>query len=158
MCTTNCCCNFEAVQGNWEFRAEKRIRTTKENNDCRKSLQRLQCLRNRYKTSVELKAVFYRARRTEISSRTVRRRLVKIRLRARRPVVKSALTASARRKHLSWAREHINWTDEMWDSVIFSDESKFKLHESDGRLFVRRKAGKRLSGDCLQMMPPTTEE
>lgn len=118
---------------------------------------RLQCLRNRFKTSVELKADLYRARRTEISSRTVRRRLVTIGLPARRPVVKPALTAFARQNRLCWAREHIKWTDEMWDSVIFSDESKFKLHESDGRLFVRRKKGERLSEDCLQMMPPKTE-
>lgn len=45
----------------------------------------------------------------------------------------------------------------MWNNVVFSDESKFKLHVGDGRLIVRRKPGERLSDVCIQQVPNKTE-
>ena len=35
--------------------------------------------------------------------------------------------------------EHIVWTEEQWNMVHFSDESKFNLFGSDGKRFVKRK-------------------
>jgi hypothetical protein len=38
-----------------------------------------------------------------------------------------------KRKCLAWAEEHVKWITVWWDSVIFSPESKFDLHGSDGK-------------------------
>jgi hypothetical protein len=32
-----------------------------------------------------------------------------------------------------WAEGHVEWTAAHWDSVIFSQESKFNRHGSDGK-------------------------
>ena len=37
----------------------------------------------------------------------------------------------------------------MWETVIFSDEPKFDLHGSDGKLYVWRREGEQYSRDCL---------
>jgi hypothetical protein len=36
-------------------------------------------------------------------------------------------------KCLAWAKEYVKWTAVHWDSVTFSDDSKFNLHGSDGK-------------------------
>jgi hypothetical protein len=38
-----------------------------------------------------------------------------------------------------WGTEHENWTQEEWDRVIFSDESKFLLFKSDGLQYCWRR-------------------
>lgn len=79
-----------------------------------------------------------------ISSRTVRRRLVTAGLLSRRPAKKPLLSKKNVKARLAFALEHINWTVEQWKRVVFSDESKFNLFNSDGIQHVRRPAGKRL--------------
>lgn len=37
------------------------------------------------------------------------------------------------KKWLEFAKEHLNKAEEFWDCVIFSDESKFDIFESDGK-------------------------
>ena len=49
---------------------------------------------------------------------------------------------------LDFATEHIVWTEEQWNMIHFSDESKFNLSGSDGKKFLRRKNGERLSSQC----------
>lgn len=44
-----------------------------------------------------------------------------------------------RKKRLIFAKEHKHHGDEFWDTVLFSDESKFNLFGSDGRINVWRK-------------------
>ena len=41
---------------------------------------------------------------------------------------------------LWFAREHNDWTLEQWKKVMWSDESRFALFQSDGRIRVRREA------------------
>ncbi|GFW26886.1 transposable element Tcb1 transposase [Trichonephila clavipes] len=43
-----------------------------------------------------------------------------------------------RRKRLDFAKSHVNLSDEFWNTVIFSDESKFNIFGSDGRQYVWR--------------------
>ncbi|CEP09788.1 hypothetical protein [Parasitella parasitica] len=57
------------------------------------------------------------------------------------------LKPSQIKKRLAWAREKVNWTPEQWRSVIWSDESKFNVNGSDGRIRVIRKEGERFSPD-----------
>ncbi|GFW11119.1 transposable element Tcb1 transposase [Trichonephila clavipes] len=44
-----------------------------------------------------------------------------------------------RRKRLDFAKSHVNLSDEFWNTVICSDESKFNIFGSDGRQYVWRK-------------------
>lgn len=113
--------------------------------------------RHRFKTSVDLKNDLCRATGKIISSSSVRKRLVKAGLRALKPVLKPDFPKRVREKRLLWAQEHLNWTQDMWNNVIFSDESKFKLHVGDGRILARREPKERLSSECILRMPPKTE-
>ncbi|CAH1987993.1 unnamed protein product [Acanthoscelides obtectus] len=47
-----------------------------------------------------------------------------------------------RRNRLEWCRQRSLW-DEEWNSIVFSDESRFCLGMHDGRARVRRRRGER---------------
>lgn len=112
-------------------------------------LQRL-CLQNRASTSKELCSEWNESTGVSVCSSTVRRRLKSMGLTARRPCKKPLLTTKMRKARLDWARNHVNWTVDDWNNVIFSDESKFNLHGTDGINFVRRRKGERLKDSCLK--------
>jgi len=44
-----------------------------------------------------------------------------------------------RKKRLEFAKQHLNKSQEYWNTVLFSDESKFNIFNSDGRRTVWRK-------------------
>lgn len=107
------------------------------------------CLRNRKATSAQLKREWEESCGVKATSRTVRNRLVKNGLIARRPRKKPLLTKSMRKARLDWAKRHRHWSSNDWAKVIFSDESKFNLHGTDGIEFVRRRTGEEFHPDCL---------
>lgn len=107
------------------------------------------CLSDRHLSSTELKRDWQDATGVRVSSRTVRNRLCEVGLNARRPRKKPLLTKKMRLQRLEWAREHEGWTKNMWNKVIFSDESKFNLHGSDGKTYVRRRIGEEFQPSCL---------
>jgi len=75
-----------------------------------------------------------------VSTSTVRRRLIASGRRAHRPVKKQLLTAQMMRRRLQWARKYRNWTKEQWAKVIFSDECHFEV-QGRRTQFVRRSVG-----------------
>lgn len=54
-----------------------------------------------------------------------------------------------KRNRLKWAREHKNWTNQQWHSVIWSDESKFDVCVGDTRKRVLRTPSEAYQNDCL---------
>lgn len=56
----------------------------------------------------------------QISSRTVRRRLLEFKRPARRPVKRQMLTRRMKRSRLQWAKNHQHWTVEDWKKVKFN--------------------------------------
>ncbi|GFX06966.1 transposable element Tcb1 transposase [Trichonephila clavipes] len=70
---------------------------------------------------------FLAASGKQINRKTVARRLRGGGLYARRPVVCVPLTRQHRTARLQWCREHHNWTEQDWECVLFSDESRFSL-------------------------------
>ena len=46
-------------------------------------------------------------------------------------------------------KEHLNWTSEDWDKVIFSDESTFTIQNHAGNNFVRRRPHEAFSPQCI---------
>lgn len=106
-------------------------------------------LQDRRASSADLKQRWENATGLQTSTRTVRRRLFCMGLPARRPVKKPLLTTRMRQARLKWAREHQSWLLADWRKVIFSDESKFNLHGSDGKLYVRRRLNETYHPDCI---------
>ena len=49
------------------------------------------------------------------------------------------------------ATEDLIWTEEQWDCIHFSDESKFNLFGCDGRRFVRRTSNEGYSPQCTKI-------
>ena len=85
-----------------------------------------------------------------LSRKTVSRRLVEQQLLARAPVVKPLISSKNKKCRLTFANKHVLWSQEKWQTVHFSDESKFLLIGSDGQTYVRRKVGEELSLKCLK--------
>ena len=74
-----------------------------------------------------------------VAPRTVRHRLQKkINLRARRPARKPFLSEKNRQDRLKFCERVRDWTPEMWEQVLWSDETTVRQHGNKGTLFVRR--------------------
>lgn len=106
-------------------------------------------LKNRRASSTVLKREWEESSGVNVTSRTVRNRLLAAGLAAHRPRKKPLLTKAMRTARLKWARDHATWTAAQWNSVIFSDESKFNLHGSDGPQYVRRRSGEEYHPTCI---------
>ena len=82
--------------------------------------------------------------------KTVRRKLRASGLKGRVAASKPLLRPINERRKLLWAKKHKNYSIANWKKVLFTDESKFKLHENSPRVYVRRRHGERLSTQCLK--------
>ena len=60
---------------------------------------------------------------------------------ARRPAIGAILTPEYRMFRLEFAQEHRDWRMREWESVLFTDESRFHLSTCDGRVWRRRGRG-----------------
>ncbi len=74
-----------------------------------------------------------------ISERTTRRTLKQMGYSSRRPHRVPLLSAKNRKRRLQFAQAQQNWTIEDWKNVAWSDESRFLLRHSDGRVKIWRK-------------------
>ena len=84
------------------------------------------------------------------SVRTVRRRLDDVGLFGRAARKRPLLTDRHRQLRLQWAKERKNWGMDQWYKVVWSDESKFNLFGSDGRVYSKRRVGKDYLPECVQ--------
>ena len=89
----------------------------------------LSALRNRRLSSRNLQARFARRYDTWVSDQTIRNRLHAANLHERKAVRKPAMTALQRRARFRWCQQHVRWNRIMWQSVMFSDESRFCLRK-----------------------------
>ena len=105
---------------------------------------------DRFKTAPQLKAEMNLEYGVQVSTSTAQRRLREAGLFGRKPRRKPRLTPAHKRARLDFAREHKDWTMSQWEKVIFSDESRFLLHRSDGRVYVRRMLGEEFKETCVQ--------
>ena len=62
---------------------------------------------------------------------------------ARRPFMCVPLNGRHRRARLCWARHHDFRTRQLWVSLLFTDESRFRLHSDSGSVLVWKKQGTR---------------
>ena len=80
-----------------------------------------------------------------VSDRTVRRRLAAAHLENHVPARRPALTVQHRRHRLAWAQQHVNWRLREWRRVLFSDEKRFCVDNSDGRIKIWRRRRERFA-------------
>ncbi len=73
-----------------------------------------------------------------ISERTTRRTLKQMGSSSRRPHRVPLLSDKNRKRRLQFTQAHQNWTIEDWKNVAWSDESRFLLRHSDGRVRIWR--------------------
>ena len=67
---------------------------------------------------------------------------------------KPKLSEENKKRRLRWAKERVNWTMEQWNSVVWSDESRFTVESYGGGARVFRKVGERYQP---QHIVPTTK-
>ncbi|GFW71024.1 transposable element Tcb1 transposase [Trichonephila clavipes] len=101
----------------------------------------LSAKKKRRSTAQQVANQFLAASGKQISRKTVARRLRGGGLYARRPVVCVPLTRQHRTSCLQWCREHHNWTEQDWECVLFSDESRFSLSSDCRRQLIWREIG-----------------
>jgi transposase len=84
----------------------------------------------------------------DLSTKTVRRYLKEMGWNSCMACKKPFLNDKSAANRLKWCRNHINWADE-WQNIIFTDESRFCLHKSDGRTRVWRRPGEKYHKECV---------
>ena len=108
------------------------------------------CKKDRFKTASAIARELNESTNINVSRKTVSRRLVDCGFRAHVPACKPLITKKNKFARLQYAKEHVIWSTDQWEKVHFSDESKFNVFGSDGRQFVRRRIGERLSPKCVK--------
>ncbi len=85
------------------------------------------------KSAVHLTKILNNDRNFAISRKTVARALNKQGLKAGEKKKKPDLSQKNIKARLEFANKHSDWTEDDWNRVIFSDESKINRFNSDGR-------------------------
>lgn len=116
---------------------------------------------NRTQSSRKLNIAFRQETGVAVSDRTIRRtlnrnnmrywvfisffllKLSPLGCRARRRAKCVRLLPRHRAARLAWARERENWTLDQWTHCLFTDETRFNLFYSDGRIMVWRQPNER---------------
>jgi transposase len=83
-----------------------------------------------------------------VSSSTVRNYLHEMGYHGRVGKRKPLVSEKNRVERLAWCRERKNWSDE-WNSIIWSDESRFELFQNDSHHWVWRRPEEEYDVDCL---------
>ena len=85
-----------------------------------------------------------------VSDQTIRNRLRRENIRSKRPVKKQRLTNQHKAARRTFAENYANWNLNQWQSVLFSDESRYRLTRCDGRLRMWGRPGDKFSEECVQ--------
>lgn len=107
-------------------------------------------MKDRFETAASICREFNRNTGKSISRDTVSRRLNEAGLKSWVPLCKPLISKKNQKLRLAFANQHCLWSEDRWNVVFFSDESKFNIFGSDGRVHVRRKSGERFSKQCTK--------
>lgn len=99
----------------------------------------------------EAAALLRRDTGTSVSKWTVRRALHKAKMRAFEKKKKPLLTKKNIKAREKFAKQYINWAEDDWMRVIWSDETKINRYSTDGRKWNWKKEGEPLQAkDFIQ--------
>ncbi len=91
---------------------------------------------DRKATVTQITTRYNQVMQNTISESTTRRTLKQMGYSSRRPHRVPLLSAKNRKRRLQFAQAQQNWTIEDWKNVAWSDESRFLLRHSDGRVKI----------------------
>lgn len=103
-------------------------------------------LRDRFLTAQASSSTVIGNRGRTISPNTVRNRLRDYGISCYRPYRGMVLTQRHRQQRRQWA---VNERGRPWNTVVFSDESRFNLSGADGRIRVYRRRNERCARNCV---------
>lgn len=103
---------------------------------------------DRFTSSRKLANKLYNCTGVQVSKDTVIRAAKKLGFKSGAPRKVPFIRPQNIIKRLAYAKQHINKPLAFWNSVLFSDESKYNVKKSDGRVRVWRKSGEEYSSNC----------
>jgi hypothetical protein len=89
-------------------------------------------------------------RNNRITDQTVHNRLRQSGLCSRHPFKGMELKRLHMIARLQWARARLRWRRHTWQNILFSDESKFNLKFSDGRVRIHSRRRERFADGCVK--------
>ncbi len=104
---------------------------------------------DRKATVTQITTRYNQGMQNTISERTTHRILKQMGYSSRRPHRVPLLSAKNRKLRLQFTQAHQNWTIEDWKNVAWSDESRFLLRHSDGRVRIWHKEHESMDPSCL---------
>ncbi|XDV36000.1 hypothetical protein PO909_005854 [Leuciscus waleckii] len=104
---------------------------------------------DRRATLTEITTRYHRGMQQSICEATTRTTLRRMGYNSRKAHRVPLISTTNRKKRLQFARAHQNWTVEDWKNVAWSDESRFLLRHSDGRVRIWRKQNENMDPSCL---------
>ncbi len=107
---------------------------------------------DRKATVTQITTCYNQGMQNSISERTTSRTLKQMGYSSRRPHRVPLLSAKNRKQRLQFTQAHQNWTIEECKNIVWSDESRFLLQHSDGRVRIWRKEHKSMDPSCLVSM------
>ncbi len=115
---------------------------------CQRRMSRL-VRDDRKATETQITTRYNQGIQNTISERTTCRTLKQMCYSSRRPHRVPLLSAKNRKRRLKFTMTHQHWTIEDWKNVAWSDESRFLLRHSDGRVRIWRKEHESMPSSCL---------
>ena len=106
-------------------------------------------LSNRSNTAPALRASLHTSFGINLSTSMVKRRLHEAGLNDCVARYKPLLTADHKKRRLQYTKQRFSCTSEVWSKVLWSDEYRFFLYQSDGKMYVRRRVGEEYLNACV---------
>ena len=110
-----------------------------------------QVTKNRMSSATKVAKELEKDTGRKVSAETVCRTLRKAGLGAIEKPKKPLLSAKNIRKRLSWCMAHKDWTIDDWKRVVWSDETKINIFNSDGRTWTWIRSGESLKSHHVKM-------
>ncbi len=104
---------------------------------------------NRHASSLQLSKEVESQTGVTISRDTIRRTLQRNGMHGCRPRKKPLLKPRHKKAHLEFARPHADKDEDYWDSILWSDETKINVFETDGFKTVWRRKGEENKEKCM---------
>ena len=105
--------------------------------------------RNRFRNATSVSNDFQKATNIRVSTQTIRNRLHSAGLMARRQAICIPFARYHIQHRLDWARQHVGWTLNDWNPVLFTDESKFCVDFTDRCARVWRTRSECFASVCI---------
>ncbi len=104
---------------------------------------------NRHASSLQLSKEVESQTGVTISRDTIRRTLQRNGMHGCRPQNKPLLKPRHKKAFLEFARAHADKDEDYWDSILWSDETKINVFETDGFKTVWRRKGEEYKEKCM---------